>query len=80
MAGHSHAKNVAARKGKQDAVRGKLFSKLGVYIMIAAKSGGGDPATNLRLRASMSDRVRTLRAGVSHTEPAATRAYRATTA
>ncbi len=50
MAGHSHAKNVAARKGKQDAVRGKLFSKLGVYIMIAAKSGGGDPATNLRLR------------------------------
>jgi YebC/PmpR family DNA-binding regulatory protein len=50
MAGHSHAKNVAARKGKQDAVKGKLFSKLGVYIMVAAKSGGGDPATNLRLR------------------------------
>jgi len=50
MAGHSHAKNVAARKGKQDAVRGKLFSKLGVYIMVAAKSGGGDPDTNLRLR------------------------------
>ncbi len=50
MAGHSHAKNIAARKGKQDAVRGKLFSKLGVYIMVAAKAGGGDPTTNLRLR------------------------------
>lgn len=50
MAGHSHSKNIAVRKGKQDAVRGKLFSKLGVYIMVAAKNGGGDPTTNLRLR------------------------------
>ena len=59
MAGHSHAKNIAARKGKQDAVRGKLFSKLGVYIMIAAKAGGGDPATNLRLRYSI-DKARSV--------------------
>lgn len=50
MAGHSHAANIAVRKGKQDAQRAKLFSKLARYIMIAAKNGGGDPDTNLRLR------------------------------
>lgn len=50
MAGHSHAANIAVRKGKQDAARAKLFSKLARYIMIAAKNGGGDPTTNLRLR------------------------------
>jgi YebC/PmpR family DNA-binding regulatory protein len=50
MAGHSHSANIAVRKGKQDAARAKLFSKLARYIMIAAKNGGGDPTTNLRLR------------------------------
>jgi len=50
MAGHSHSANIAVRKGKQDAARGKLFSKLSRYIIIAAKAGGGDPDTNLRLR------------------------------
>lgn len=50
MAGHSHSANIAVRKGKQDALRAKLFSKLARYIMIAAKNGGGDPDTNLRLR------------------------------
>ncbi|OWK35842.1 YebC/PmpR family DNA-binding transcriptional regulator [Fimbriiglobus ruber] len=50
MAGHSHSANIAVRKGKQDAQRAKLFSKLSRYIMIAAKNGGGDPDTNLRLR------------------------------
>jgi YebC/PmpR family DNA-binding regulatory protein len=50
MAGHSHSANIAVRKGKQDAARAKLFSKLSRYIMIAAKNGGGDPDTNLRLR------------------------------
>ncbi len=50
MAGHSHSANIAVRKGKQDASRAKLFSKLARYIMIAAKNGGGDPDTNLRLR------------------------------
>jgi YebC/PmpR family DNA-binding regulatory protein len=50
MAGHSHSANIAVRKGKQDAQRAKLFSKLARYIMIAAKNGGGDPDTNLRLR------------------------------
>jgi YebC/PmpR family DNA-binding regulatory protein len=50
MAGHSHSANIAVRKGKQDKARAKLFSKLARYIMIAAKAGGGDPDTNLRLR------------------------------
>jgi YebC/PmpR family DNA-binding regulatory protein len=50
MAGHSHSANIAVRKGKQDAVRARLFSKLARYIMIAANNGGGDPTTNLRLR------------------------------
>ena len=50
MAGHSHWKNMARHKAVVDAKRGKLFSKLSRYIIIAAKNGGGDPETNLRLR------------------------------
>jgi YebC/PmpR family DNA-binding regulatory protein len=50
MAGHSHAKNIMRHKGAMDAKRGKLFSKLSRYIIIAAKSGGGDPTMNLPLR------------------------------
>lgn len=50
MAGHSHAANVAARKGAVDAQRGKLFSKLCRAIYVAAKTGGADPAMNIRLR------------------------------
>jgi YebC/PmpR family DNA-binding regulatory protein len=50
MAGHSKWKNIRIRKGKQDAVRGKLFTKLSREIIVAAKAGGGDPGTNARLR------------------------------
>src|SRR5215212_722157 len=50
MAGHSHSANIAVRKGKADALRAKLFSKLSRYIIIAARAGGGDPDTNLKLR------------------------------
>jgi YebC/PmpR family DNA-binding regulatory protein len=50
MAGHSKWKNIRIRKGKQDAIRGKLFTKLGREIIVAAKMGGGDPDVNLRLR------------------------------
>lgn len=52
MAGHSKWKNIRIRKGKQDAIRGKLFTKLSREIIIAAKSGG-DPATNSRLRVAI---------------------------
>lgn len=50
MAGHSHASNVAARKGAVDAKRGKLFSKLCRAIYVAAKTGDPNPAANIRLR------------------------------
>ena len=50
MAGHSQYKNIMFRKGKQDAVRSKLFSKLGREITVATKAGLPDPALNPRLR------------------------------
>jgi YebC/PmpR family DNA-binding regulatory protein len=50
MAGHSQFKNIMHRKGKQDAVRSKLFSKLAREITVAAKSGLSDPDKNPRLR------------------------------
>jgi YebC/PmpR family DNA-binding regulatory protein len=50
MAGHSHWANIQRSKGAADAKRGKVFSKLSRYIMIAARHGGGDPDMNLKLR------------------------------
>lgn len=50
MAGHSHSANIAIRKGAQDKKRGALFGKLSKAIIVAARNGGGDTATNLRLR------------------------------
>jgi YebC/PmpR family DNA-binding regulatory protein len=54
MAGHSQFKNIMHRKGRQDAVRSKLFSKLAREITVAAKLGLPDPSTNPRLRAAIS--------------------------
>lgn len=54
MAGHSKWKNIRLRKGKQDAIRGKLFTKLSREIIVAARAGGGDPDTNPRLRVAIS--------------------------
>ena len=53
MAGHSQFKNIMHKKGKQDAVRSKLFSKLAREITVAAKLGLPDPAMNPRLRAAV---------------------------
>ncbi|MGE0846933.1 MAG: YebC/PmpR family DNA-binding transcriptional regulator [Flavobacteriaceae bacterium] len=50
MAGHSQFKNIMHRKGRQDAARSKLFSKLAREITVAAKTGMPDPAMNPRLR------------------------------
>jgi len=50
MAGHSKWANIKHRKGAQDAVRGKIFTKLNREIMVAAKMGGGDVESNPRLR------------------------------
>jgi YebC/PmpR family DNA-binding regulatory protein len=53
MAGHSQFKNIMHRKGKQDARRGKLFTKLIREIMTAARQGLPDPGHNPRLKAAM---------------------------
>lgn len=53
MAGHSKWSNIKHRKGAQDAKRGKLFTKLGKELTIAAKEAGGDPNFNPRLRLAM---------------------------
>ena len=50
MAGHSQFKNIMHRKGKQDSVRSKMFSKLAREITVAAKTGLPDPSMNARLR------------------------------
>ncbi|MDH7480231.1 MAG: YebC/PmpR family DNA-binding transcriptional regulator [Syntrophomonadaceae bacterium] len=50
MSGHSKWANIKHRKAKQDAQRGKIFTKLGRELILAARAGGGDPATNLRLK------------------------------
>lgn len=50
MSGHSQFKNIMHRKGAQDKVRAKIFSKLAREITVAAKSGLPDPASNPRLR------------------------------
>jgi YebC/PmpR family DNA-binding regulatory protein len=50
MAGHSKFKNIMHRKGKQDAVRAKMFTKIAREITSAAKQGAADPAMNPRLR------------------------------
>jgi len=50
MAGHSQFKNIMHRKGRQDAMRSKLFSKLAREITVAAKQGLPDPGMNARLR------------------------------
>lgn len=50
MAGHSKWANIKHRKGKQDAAKGAVFTKLGREIIVAAKTGGPNPDTNFRLK------------------------------
>lgn len=50
MAGHSKWANIKHRKGRQDAIRGKMFTRLAKEITISAREGGGDPGGNPRLR------------------------------
>jgi YebC/PmpR family DNA-binding regulatory protein len=53
MAGHSKWANIKHKKARQDAKRGKVFTKIIREITVAARLGGGDPADNPRLRAAM---------------------------
>ena len=53
MSGHSKWSTIKHKKGALDAKRGKLFSKLAKEITVAAKTAGGDPITNLRLKTAI---------------------------
>jgi len=53
MAGHSKWANIQHRKGRQDAKRGKIFTKIIKEITVSARLGGGDPNMNPRLRAAV---------------------------
>lgn len=51
MSGHSKWANIKHKKAKMDAQRGKIFTKIGRELIVAAKQGGGDPENNARLKA-----------------------------
>ena len=51
MSGHSKWHNIQAKKGKADAARGKIFTKLGRELLVAVKQGGPDPEGNSTLKA-----------------------------
>ena len=50
MSGHSKWANIKHRKGRQDAIKGKIFTKMGRELIIAAKMGGPNPEANFRLK------------------------------
>ena len=50
MSGHSKWHNIQAKKGKADAARGRIFTKLGRELLIAVKQGGPDPSANSKLK------------------------------
>ncbi len=50
MSGHSKWANIKIKKGKTDAARGSIFTKIGREIAVAVKAGGSDPANNSKLR------------------------------
>lgn len=53
MAGHSKWANIKRQKARVDAVRGKVFTKISRELIVAARSGGGDPAGNFQLRTAV---------------------------
>lgn len=53
MSGHSKWNNIKNKKGKEDARKGRVFTKLGRYIMVAARDGGSDPDYNPSLKAAI---------------------------
>jgi transcriptional/translational regulatory protein YebC/TACO1 len=61
MAGHSKWANIQHRKGAQDAKRGKMFTKIIREISVAARTSGGDPGNNPRLRVAIDKALRGLR-------------------
>ncbi len=50
MSGHNKWTNIKHKKGKQDAIKGKIYTKMGKLIAVAAREGGSDPSTNGKLK------------------------------
>ena len=50
MSGHSKWANIKHKKGRQDAIKGKIYTKMGKLIAVAAKEGGADPNSNSKLK------------------------------
>jgi len=69
MAGHSHWATIKHKKAKEDAKRGKSFTKLVKEITVAARVGGGDPAGNPRLRLLL-DKARGINMPLENTQRA----------
>lgn len=55
MSGHSKWANIKHKKAKADAQKGKIFTKLGREIIVAARAGGGDPNNNFRLKIAIAN-------------------------
>ena len=53
MSGHSKWANIKRKKGKNDAIRGKITTKIGREITIAVRMGGPDPVGNMRLKLAL---------------------------
>ena len=60
MAGHSKWANIQHKKARQDAKRGKIFTRLIKEITVAARMGGGDPGANPRLRLALEKPLKTI--------------------
>lgn len=69
MAGHSKWANRKHRKERQDAKKGKVFSKMATEIIMAARQGGSNPETNARLRLAV-DKARAMRVPADNIERA----------
>lgn len=54
MSGHSKWANIKFKKGKTDALRGKITTKIGREITIAVRMGGSDPTGNMKLKLALS--------------------------
>ena len=72
MAGHSKWANIKHRKEAQDNKKGKIFTKIARELTVAAKIGGGDPASNSRLRLAL-DKARSANMPKANVERAITK-------
>lgn len=60
MSGHSKWENIKRKKGKTDAIRARITTKISKEITIAARMGGGDPVGNMRLKSPSPRQSRTM--------------------